>query len=636
VSIKPPITSENSSKHRHRIKYYLVTAGLVALLLMAFAVWWNLSFMMQLGLQQFLNRTPLLSPKISGFQFGFTQVGLEEMEFGIETGEGLLSAKLKDVKVGYHFNVHEFSIPKVEVISVIHAHLRLASPVPRKPVVKSGNGAAIAFPLDQLTVENLDFEASTAYGLSRFAGSVQIKRGNKEVIEAKFQDEKQAIGIEFGSGFRTAKISIEQLPGGKVFELNAEHLEQPSQQAKVHARVGAFILWLSTSPLLPETMQTAITSATTPWIKPNLSKLAQLQMDFNGSASDNFGTVHGKAFLSQNNRYIANADLSKAKSGAFFVEGRLDMTATDALEWVQPWRPEATREWRLSSGQIQGVTQLRWHPGRSVSGTAHVKIFDVALVAGPVKIDHGTINIDTDDFTKHSVVLSAVAPNLVIGKEMTARNLIVKVRYLDHKLTVERGMLSIYDGFVEVLPATVNVNERPVLLSLRVSNVDLAQLLSSLNYKDLTATGTVSGELPLKFAEDSIELLDGSLNGTRPGVLRYQGPVSDKENLAFRALRNLEYRRLHAKVNYRPNGDYHLGLRMEGSNPEVLSGHPLAFNLNLSGRLPELLQRGFIAGNFERVILEEAKPKPTNTKNKPVPAVGEQQHKPQTADRRNQ
>ncbi|MDD5126305.1 YdbH domain-containing protein, partial [Methylovulum sp.] len=97
---------------------------------------------------------------------------------------------------------------------------------------------------------------------------------------------------------------------------------------------------------------------------------------------------------------------------------------------------------------------------------------------------------------------------------------------------------------------------------------------------------------------------------------------------------------LQAKVNYRPNGDYHLGLRMEGGNPEVLSGHPLAFNLNLSGHLPELLQRGFMAGDFERVILEEAKPKPAKTKKsaKPLlnPPVGEQQPKPPPADRRSQ
>ncbi|MDD2723581.1 MAG: YdbH domain-containing protein [Methylovulum sp.] len=616
----------------------LVMAGVIVLMIIGLAVWWKRSFMMQLALQQFLDRTALLSPKISGFQLGFTQAGLSEMEFGIETGAGLLVARLEDVKIGYHFNVYDFSVPKVKAISVGHARLRLAFPSAGKPAAKGGNGSgAMVFPLDQLTIENLDFEASTALGLTRFAGSAQIKRGTAEVIEAKFEDAKQSIQIELESGFRTAKVVVEQPPGGKVFELITEQLDQPVQQARVHAGVGALVQWLGTSSLLPETLQAAITTSVKPWIMPNI---AMMQLDFNGRASDHFGIVQGKAFLSRDNRYLANTDLSMAKSGAVVVDGRLDMAATEVLELVQPWLPEMTREWHLSSGQIQGVIKLRWQTGRIVSGAAHFKAFDVALATGSVQIENGTINVDSDDLASRSVALFADVPSLAIGKGMTARNLIAKVRYSGHELTVEQGMLSIYDGLVEVLPATVNVGQRPVLLTLRVRNVDLSQLLSSLHYKDLTATGTVNGELPLKLGVDSIELLAGSLNGTRPGVLRYQGPVADKENLAFRALRNLEYHSLQAKVNYRPNGDYHLGLRMEGGNPEVLSGHPLAFNLNLSGHLPELLQRGFMAGDFERVILEEAKPKPAKTKKsaKPLlnPPVGEQQPKPPPADRRSQ
>jgi hypothetical protein len=185
------------------------------------------------------------------------------------------------------------------------------------------------------------------------------------------------------------------------------------------------------------------------------------------------------------------------------------------------------------------------------------------------------------------------------------------------------------------MPDTIRLEQTPILLTLRLHDVDLSQLLMSLHYPNISGTGTIAGELPLQLSAGAIDVQDGSLNGTQPGVLRYVGPA-DSQNIAFKALRNLVYRNLQAKVNYRPNGDYHLGLRLEGSNPEVLSGHPLAFNLNISGQLPELLQKGILAGDLERTILEQAIAKPANLEKSPNTRTGDQLPKPPPADRRSQ
>jgi len=188
---------------------------------------------------------------------------------------------------------------------------------------------------------------------------------------------------------------------------------------------------------------------------------------------------------------------------------------------------------------------------------------------------------------------------------------------------------------MELMPGTIRLEQTPILLTLRLHDVDLSQLLMSLHYPNISGTGTIDGELPLRLSAGAIDLQDGSLSGTQPGVLRYAGPA-DSQNIAFKALKNLVYRSLQAKVNYRPNGDYHLGLRLEGSNPEVLSGHPLAFNLNISGQLPELLQKGILAGDLERTILEQAIAKPANLEKSPNTPTGDQSPKPPPADRRSQ
>ncbi|MDP2904171.1 MAG: YdbH domain-containing protein [Methylovulum sp.] len=638
MSWKPSLASKNSSQYRRGLKYRLVMACCIALMVIGIALWWNRLSMMQLALQQFLEGTPLLSPKFSGFQFGFDQAVLSEMEFGIGTDAGVLSVKLENIKVGYHFGVYGFNAPKIEAINIGHARLKFAYPVAYQPRVKDeALSGTMAYPLGLLTVGILDFESNTPWGLARFAGSMEINSGKADVVEAKLQDAKYTIQIEFGPGFHTAKVIAEDMKGGKIFDLDAWHLGQPNKSARLRAGVGASVNWLSTSTLMPETWRAAVAASIVPRMASGMSAM---QLDLTAGTPDNFGTVKGKALLTRDSRYLARTDWAMPKPGTFDVDGHLDLAAMEVIEFLKPWLPEMASVGRLTDGNVQGTLNLRWQSRRIISGTAHLKVSDVALTAGQLRLGHGTIEAEINDFTNPTVTVSADVPALDLGKGMVARNFIFKAHFLGHDLTLERAGLSLFGGLLEVLPSTVKTDQRPVLLTLRASNIDLPQLLSSLHYKDLTATGTINGEFPLRLALDSIELQDGLLNGIRPGVLRYQGPVADKENIAFRALRNLEYHSLQAKVNYRPDGDYHLGLRIEGSNPQVLSGHPLAFNLNLSGHLPELLQRGFMAGDFGRVILEEAKPKPANPK-KPVkpllkPLVGEPQPKPQPAGRRSQ
>jgi len=197
-------------------------------------------------------------------------------------------------------------------------------------------------------------------------------------------------------------------------------------------------------------------------------------------------------------------------------------------------------------------------------------------------------------------------PSLQLGKETKLQQLQFKAELEDQWLAVKKAELPVFGGVLEVLPTRVDIENEPLNLTLSIRKLDLEQLLQSLNYPQLSGTGIISGKLPLSLSKDSIEVIDGKLDGMRPGVLRYQGPADDS-NIAFKALRNLRYHSLQGKLNYQSTGDYQLGLRLEGKNPEVLLGHPVAFNLNLSGHLPKLLQKGLMAGDFDQPILEQIK-----------------------------
>ena len=162
-----------------------------------------------------------------------------------------------------------------------------------------------------------------------------------------------------------------------------------------------------------------------------------------------------------------------------------------------------------------------------------------------------------------------------------------------------------------------------------VRELDLSRLLATLSQPGLSGSGRVGGTLPVRLSADSIELEEGRLMGDGPGVFRYRGPADDG-SLAFRALRNFVYRQFQARADYRPNGDYRIGIRLEGHNPQVLAGHPIAFNLNLSGQLPELLQKGILAGDFERPVLDLYE----SANAAPKSRTEREQRKPPPADRR--
>jgi hypothetical protein len=590
--------------------------------------------MMLWGLQELINLTSLSTPKLSGLRFSLKQAELATMEFGIGTSVGQLSAKLENIRVDY-----DLISRKVGTVTVSHVQLQLAyQPTDNSRVKNVSPSAPQVLPLEKLTIESLDFDIHTPWGLSRFGGRAEIKRKPADSFEAIFQDASQSILFALGPGLSIERATVEAMPNGKIFDLVVDHLGQPRQQVKLHADIAPLVEWLNTSSLVPETWKANVGTAK---LSRMASSLSAMQLEFNATSPDSFDTLEGKAMLTRDRKPLLSAVLSMATfPRALDINGNLDMAASEVFELLKPWRQETTSGWIISAGKIQGLMKLHWQSDSKSSGTAQLKASNLTLIAGAMQVEAANIELECADLTLPAMILSADAQKLKFGKAITADNLTIKAHYLEKILTLDQAKLSMFSGLMEILPGPLDLDQHTIPVTVRLKDVDLSQLLSSLQYPDISGTGTLNGELPLRLTADTVELQDGLLSGISPGVIRYLGPVADNESLAFSALRNLAYHNLQARVNYLSNGDYRLGLRLEGSNPEVLSGYPLTFSLNISGHLPELLRRGIATGDFERIIMEEAKTKQINTERfvKPLTKVpsGDQQPKPPTANRSHQ
>jgi HPt (histidine-containing phosphotransfer) domain-containing protein len=141
-----------------------------------------------------------------------------------------------------------------------------------------------------------------------------------------------------------------------------------------------------------------------------------------------------------------------------------------------------------------------------------------------------------------------------------------------------------------------NLSKNSVLI--KVSDIDLAEVVKTQQLESITATGRLDGRLPVEITKDGINITDGDLtNQIRGGTIRYipkNGTGQLKQNpitgLALDALKDFRYSVLQAHVNYQPDGALTINLEMKGLSPEVDKKRPVVLNINTEQNLVSLLK----------------------------------------------
>ena len=75
--------------------------------------------------------------------------------------------------------------------------------------------------------------------------------------------------------------------------------------------------------------------------------------------------------------------------------------------------------------------------------------------------------------------------------------------------------------------------------------------------------------------------------------------------LALQALSNFQYSDLKLTVNRAAAGDTVALMQVKGKNPDFYGGHPVEFNLNISGKLDQILDRGLAGYRIPDTIREK-------------------------------
>jgi hypothetical protein len=165
------------------------------------------------------------------------------------------------------------------------------------------------------------------------------------------------------------------------------------------------------------------------------------------------------------------------------------------------------------------------------------------------------------------------------------------------------GTLSVRD--VKVALAGKNTTK----INLEVQHVSINALMQMLTGKRASATGTVSGSIPVTIGTDGgITFHQGSLQAEQPGtiIMAPDAIPGDNEqiNVVRDVLKNLHYSNLSIAVNSDKGNKLSVLLTLAGNNPDVYDGRPVKLNVHLTGDMLSLIQQSIMPFTNPQQLLQ--------------------------------
>lgn len=285
-------------------------------------------------------------------------------------------------------------------------------------------------------------------------------------------------------------------------------------------------------------------------------------------------------------------DLGTGSGSATFDVGRL--TFGSALQPAE-LTPLALGVVANVEALVTGNGRIDWTPA-GVTSTGQFSTQDAAFAAafGPVSGFSGTIRfadlLGMRTEPTQEIRIASVNPGIEV------RDGVIHYALLSsEQARIEGGRWPFAGGELDLLPATLNLDSRKARnLAFRVTGLDAGAFINTLELKDISATGTYDGLLPMVFDERGGRIEGGILVARQPGLpplvvedasrltvpcdpakisgtLSYVGQVSNEQlgtfgTMAFEALKNLRYKCLTVLMDGALDGEFVTRVAVNGIN----------------------------------------------------------------------
>lgn len=304
--------------------------------------------------------------------------------------------------------------------------------------------------------------------------------------------------------------------------------------------------------------------------------------------------------------------------------GRLEVT-TDPISFAPGVRQPATLFPMLDglpvdavTGSVRGISgTVEWGEGVSTGGRMTL---DGVTVEGPF----GTVSGIDGDLRAGSLsplVLPAgqrlTADSARIGLDLGPGEVVFGLQP-GLRLAVSDLGFAWAGGELSAEPFTMALDSPNLTVVLAARGVDLSEVAGQLPLSSLSATGTLTGRVPVRLTPDTIEIEDARLETTGPGFIRYRpngdgaGDTTEPGqpggvDLLMTALEDFHYDSLVLSIDGETGGDLTARIEIDGANPDLYDGWPIDLNVDVSGELAEVLRTGLRSmsiGSRSRDIIE--------------------------------
>jgi len=196
----------------------------------------------------------------------------------------------------------------------------------------------------------------------------------------------------------------------------------------------------------------------------------------------------------------------------------------------------------------------------------------------------------------------------------------------DQLIKIERGEWPFMGGRLILHETVLNFGHPSAKrLTFEVVGLDAHTFVSSLGFKELDATGTFDGVLPMIFDESGGRIVGGRLDSRAAGgSLAYNGVVNKADlgtmgNIAFNALRDLRFKSMIIRLDGDLAGEFTSRLTIEGVGlgqtstqriiRSLLAKVPLRMNVTISGPFRALIATAK-SFNDPRNVIKDVLPRP--------------------------
>ncbi|MDR0782058.1 MAG: YdbH domain-containing protein [Pseudomonadales bacterium] len=282
--------------------------------------------------------------------------------------------------------------------------------------------------------------------------------------------------------------------------------------------------------------------------------------------------------------------------------------------WLRAW----PYPFDILNGAVTALAvDARWQPDAALTATVKGQLQDVGgfydnyAFAGLNGQVETTFTIG-DRFTLATPPLNLSVANLQVGVPVTNVNVSFQIDRSTQVLRIASFAAKTMGGALAGENLRYDWNAASNALTLRFSALDVAQMLTLVGYDGVTATGKLSGEIPLTLNQDGVVVTSGELHANDPGgTIHYQGAATASKtgnaqlDLVNQILSNFQFHTLTSSIDYTPTGDLLLGMQLQGYNPDLGSNQPINLNLNLSNNIPALLRSLRATSKIEDFLQEQ-------------------------------